>query len=520
MNERLKKIIEEKGCIKETMIRFPSLTSVEIMAQAGFDLLTIDAEHYPFNHESIQNIVRVVHAAGQMCGMRVPFYEPSLISHFMDYGLDYILVPHVESKEQAEGIVSAVKFAPLGKRGLCPITKAAAYGSESVETFVQRSNQDCLVMLMVETKTGLENIDAILQVPGVDIISIGPSDVSASFGVPGQIDHPLVRQAIETAQKKILKNHVLYNAMVSSAEDAARTLERGHRCFHIASDLQLMKKGLQRLESDLPKSTPSRLSLKEKMKKRIPAIVSMHRMASEEWAELMSLSRLDGVILDLEHYAFDRERVQSIIRTIRARGKAALVRVSRADKPYLPLLMDMGASGILYPNLQSAEEAREIIDLIKFAPEGMRGYCPISRAATYGSAYSATQYPEVANRESIIGVMIESPEGLKALPEVLTMKEIDFISIGASDISASLGQPGVLDEKVKDIMNEIERLTLESDKALECSVNNREDIKNYLAMGGSLFYYLSDQQILMRELRLLIEEVTEVAINNKSGGNL
>lgn len=233
--------IAEGGVILCAMQRLPNPSATEIMAMSGIDMICIDNEHYPFSVNTVERIARAAHIHGASVFMRVPGDDPARIAQMMDCGLQGIKVPHVETRAQAQAIVDAVKYAPIGTRGFCPITRAAAYGLDlPPDEYTKDANQDTLVAIMVETKTGLEHLDEILTVSGVDIIAIGPSDVAASYGLPGQADHPVVRAAIEEGQRKIIHSGKLLCALAKNGEDVKQGMARGVRMFQVGSELQML----------------------------------------------------------------------------------------------------------------------------------------------------------------------------------------------------------------------------------------------------------------------------------------
>lgn len=192
------------------MLRLPDLAAAEIMACSGVDLICIDNEHYPFDQETVRGIVTAVECFGKSCFIRLPNGDPSRVAQYLDMGLAGIKIPHVDTYEQAKAVVDAVKFAPVGERGFCPITRAARYGfADTPEGFAREANRDTMIALMLESKTALENIDEILTIPQVDFIAIGPSDVAASYGHPGHNDAPQVVEAMAAAKKKVLASHLL-----------------------------------------------------------------------------------------------------------------------------------------------------------------------------------------------------------------------------------------------------------------------------------------------------------------------
>ena len=238
--------------IIRAFLRFPDPGSAEIMALAGVDLIVLDQEHYPFNSQEIEKIVRAAQVYGGECMVRVPNTEPARIAQTLESGAIGVVVPHIESYEEAMEVVNAVKYAPVGTRGFCPITRAAAYGMRlSPSEYSAFANEQTSIILMTETKKGLEALDQILTIPEVDAISIGPSDVSASYGLPGRPDHPIVKAAIEEGQKKILASGKALCVQAYDAAAARRGCESGAQILTIGSDVQLLTRGFQVMVSDM-----------------------------------------------------------------------------------------------------------------------------------------------------------------------------------------------------------------------------------------------------------------------------
>ena len=187
MKNPIREKLDRGGLLLCMMLRQSDMAAAEIAAQYGIDMLCIDNEHYPFNPQRVEALARAAQIYGSGVVIRVPNEEAARVAQMMDCQLQGIKIPHVETKEQALAIVNAVKYAPVGTRGFCPITRAADYGfTASPADYPVRANRDSVVSIMVETKRGLENLDEILSIPEIDVVAIGPSDVSASYGLPGQ----------------------------------------------------------------------------------------------------------------------------------------------------------------------------------------------------------------------------------------------------------------------------------------------------------------------------------------------
>lgn len=247
--------LSEGGLILCAMLRLPDPSAAEIMAASGINMICIDNEHYPSDVERVEKIARAAQIHGASVFIRVPNDEPARIAQMMDCGLQGIKIPHVETKEQAQRIVDAVKYAPAGKRGFCPITRGTAYGEDlPPKEYTQEANRETVIAVMVETKTGLENMDEILSIPEIDIIAIGPSDVSASYGLPGQPDHPIVKAAIEEGSRKVIEAGRYLCTVVKNEEQARQAWKSGIRVFQVGSDLQMLSGGFSALVNEVKES--------------------------------------------------------------------------------------------------------------------------------------------------------------------------------------------------------------------------------------------------------------------------
>ena len=169
-------------------------------------------------------------------------------------GADGIVAPQVLNAEEAEAIVKAVKYGPEGNRGLCPITAGADYGfGHSAQDYAIQANKKTVVGIMIETKSAVEDLDRILAIPGIDFITFGPSDLSNSYGVPGQYDSDLIKGVIRTIREKTRKAGIALNSIAYSDEAVAEELKDGATVLNIGSDVQYMIWGWTKLIADTKK---------------------------------------------------------------------------------------------------------------------------------------------------------------------------------------------------------------------------------------------------------------------------
>ena len=202
---------------------------VDICGQAGFDYVLIDAEHYPFTTGEIEGLARAAELAGMASLVRVPTNEPQVIRETLDAGPWGVMIPQVHDRAEAEAAVRAVKFAPLGTRG-ASVPRVAGYGNTmKLGEWAQISNDQTMVIIQIETREAVDNLAEIMEVPGIDAFELGRSDLSQSLGVPGQGDHPLVREYHDKAVAAILGAGRVLGDTTDDPSQASDFLARGYR---------------------------------------------------------------------------------------------------------------------------------------------------------------------------------------------------------------------------------------------------------------------------------------------------
>ena len=203
---RVKKILREGGLALGTYvggIAEPQI--VEIIGHAGFDAAFIDLEHTSFDLRDVQLMVMAAERVGITPIVRTPGFDPAFILRLLDMGVQGIQVPHISDARAAREAVRAVRYAPLGDRGMAGASRASDYGVIPMREHLERSNREITLAVMVEDLPALAEIDAIAATEGVDIVAVGPSDMSRALGVGGTSDHPklvdVVHRVAEAVQK-------------------------------------------------------------------------------------------------------------------------------------------------------------------------------------------------------------------------------------------------------------------------------------------------------------------------------
>ncbi len=236
---RLKKMMKEGETALGifNMINSPEL--VEILGISGFDFLVIDTEHGPNSVESAQTLIRAAEYRGMTPVVRATENSRTKILRLLDVGAHGIQVPQVNSREEAEAVVDAVKYFPLGTRGVA-LTRVADYGNIKALDYFSQANEETLVVAQCENIKGLEALDEIVKVPSVDVVFLGPFDMSQSLGVPGEVYHPKVEEAAARVVSIARKAGKAAGIFVLDGEQARRRAEQGFQYITINAETSLL----------------------------------------------------------------------------------------------------------------------------------------------------------------------------------------------------------------------------------------------------------------------------------------
>jgi len=224
---RMKEIFARQGTAVGTFLKIASPALVEIAGNAGFDYIIIDAEHGPISIETAEHLVRAADYIGISPVIRVLRNDPTLIQRALDIGAEGVQVPQVSNKAAAEAVVKAAHFVPEGERGVCRFTRAAAYSHTDKFSYFAQANDKVVVIIHIEGMEGVSNIDEIIAVKGLDVVFIGPYDLSQSLGVPGNVNHPLVEEKMKEVLEKTRKAGVVVGTFVDDLETAHKWMKLG-----------------------------------------------------------------------------------------------------------------------------------------------------------------------------------------------------------------------------------------------------------------------------------------------------
>jgi len=204
-NKTLKEKLRNRENTIGSWITIGHQAIIDILAEAGFDWLTIDLEHTAIDLNELQVLIGFIQSHGMAALVRVSKNEEVIIKRALDAGADGVIVPMVCSKEDAQRAVSFAKYPPAGKRGV-GLNRAQRYGF-GFEEYKNWVEQHMVVIAQIEHVEGVNNIEEIIQTKGIDCIIIGPYDLSGSLGIPGNFDEPMVQEALRKVEQVCLAHN-------------------------------------------------------------------------------------------------------------------------------------------------------------------------------------------------------------------------------------------------------------------------------------------------------------------------
>lgn len=228
---------------------------VEAIVAGGLDFVILDMEHGPVGYETMHALILAAEAHGRPAVVRVPDNSETAIGHALDLGAAGVQVLQVNNREEARRLVRSAKFSPQGMRGACRFVRAAAYSMMDGQAYFRSANE-ALVVIHVEGKEGLNNLHAIVTEPGIDVVFLGPYDLSQSMGVPGQIEHEQVQQAMRDAVQQCRRHQVAVGTFVEDAASAQRWRDAGVCYLAYGVDVGLIANTCSSIKQAVCPNTP------------------------------------------------------------------------------------------------------------------------------------------------------------------------------------------------------------------------------------------------------------------------
>ncbi len=241
---RVREKLNKGEAVIGTMIQELRSPAVPILfANAGFDFVFIDMEHGAHTMETVADMIKTARLAGITPFVRVPDLQYHLIARALDAGAQGFMVPRIETREQAERAVAYSKYPPMGERG-CSINKGHNdYKGDDLISFIKNANEENFVILQIERKAAMEDLDNILSVEGVDGAVLGPNDMAVSYGVPNDLNSPLMTE-IFTNVMKIGKKYGVFTGMhIGNLQKLVEWKNKGMQLITYNTDIGFLNAG-------------------------------------------------------------------------------------------------------------------------------------------------------------------------------------------------------------------------------------------------------------------------------------
>ena len=215
-------------------LKFHSPRLVEMLARSGVDQIFLDAEHGPLTEGECEEMVRAADLYDIPVSIRVPVNQPDVILRFLDIGTSGIMAPHVTTRADAERAVRAVKYPPEGTRSFAPGRGAELFRLTPAE-YVRRANEETLVQALFEDIAGVDHVDAICQVPGIESVNVGAYDLAASMGHPGEPWRDDVQAVVTRVRETCRRHRMPFGTVPRDRADLKRQIELGCQLITVSA---------------------------------------------------------------------------------------------------------------------------------------------------------------------------------------------------------------------------------------------------------------------------------------------
>lgn len=223
-------------------ISIASLEIVEMCSRSGFDFCILDGEHGRINDTDLVCLIACAKAANPQFRVyfRLPELSTAAVTHALDSGIDGIVAPQVSTVEDVRKLIRAAKFYPVGMRGVHPGVRAAHYGFRAAGDYLEQANSETSLIIQIESKEAYVELDAMLELQGIDMLFTGPFDLSQSLGVVGQVNHPDVEAIIQGVADKAKQKGIGLGTFAANPEAVSRYRTLGYTLMAVNSDLGII----------------------------------------------------------------------------------------------------------------------------------------------------------------------------------------------------------------------------------------------------------------------------------------
>lgn len=223
----------------------------QMLATAGFDFLYIDMEHSSLSMETVGDLCAAALAAGLIPIVRPAAKDPHLLTRPLDNGAMGLLIPHLDTREEAEAVVKAIRFPPLGQRGINLQGVHTGFGRADGDAYVASTHAENLLLVQIESDRGVGNLEGILSVDGIDGAVVGRGDLSTDLGLPGQTNHPEVVRRVETMIAACRRHGKIPGLLVQDVASAKEWIAKGVRLVPYSNEVSILINAATRAISEI-----------------------------------------------------------------------------------------------------------------------------------------------------------------------------------------------------------------------------------------------------------------------------
>jgi 4-hydroxy-2-oxoheptanedioate aldolase len=252
IGEQLRSRVLGREWLAGTFINLGSSITAEIAGRCGFDWLMLDYEHGPGGDESLLHQLQAIHGTAAGAVVRIAANEAPRFKRVLDLGADGVMVPYVNTAAEAAAAVAASRFPPHGTRGVSKFNRAAGFG-QGFENYYANAHHRVTVMAQIETPEAVENVDAIAAVEGVDVLFLGPLDLSTNLGIQSNFTHPKFVEAQQRVATACRNAGKAAGILLTSADQIPRARELGYTVIALGSDGGAVSSGLREYAALLKK---------------------------------------------------------------------------------------------------------------------------------------------------------------------------------------------------------------------------------------------------------------------------
>lgn len=236
-------------CLFGTWVKLPTLETLELLARAGFDFVAIDTEHAPLSLESVYRLIAHSQGLGMSALVRIPDQDTNDYQRLLDSGADGLMVPRVRNRADAESAIGRMVFSPVGQRGLGITSRAGRWGMMPLSDYLRTGGEEVLRCVQLEDRQVLEDVEGVLDVPGLNAAFLGMGDLQLTTGLPAS--HPELQSLVDRLLAGCAKRGLPCGAAAQDAVAALKAAERGFKFVMVSNDAMMFGKAAWALGQQL-----------------------------------------------------------------------------------------------------------------------------------------------------------------------------------------------------------------------------------------------------------------------------